>query len=232
MVYDVYDLVHAGRAGKFVFDNGPVGRATIDEISFDGVPHQLFNLREGTQIRLEAMKDYRWLRVDGYSMNQSHPVPLNHNDYVLVCTNLEPKLGNIVVAALRNPPTHAEGAGVIKRLKENALYSESNQNYDPIPLEKVFIRGVVIAVAKPYPQDDGEVSPPSEILTEPTLESTAEKELYQQLCIMVQGDKGVAIRLIEFERKNTTKASIRELIQRAIDRLKRERTRYHYWADD
>ena len=145
----VNDFGHASRVGKYVFDDEQISEMAINEIAFDGINHNLYNLREGTQISTRSSGDYRWLRVAGNSMNLAEPVPIEPGDYILADLSLSPQIGDIVVANLNNPPTPAERAGVVKRYNNDGVKSESTESIDPIPLAKVNIRGVVLAVAKP-----------------------------------------------------------------------------------
>jgi hypothetical protein len=149
IVYGVFDMVHAGIKGVFVMDDSEISEMAIEEILFDGKKHRVFNLREGRQIKVVPSGRYAWLRVAGNSMNAAKPVPVEPNDYVLVDFNLQPQNGNLVFAALNDAPTPKERAGVIKRLASDGLYSESSENYGPIPLTKAKLQGVVLAVAKP-----------------------------------------------------------------------------------
>lgn len=149
LVYGVYDMACASSSGRFVFDDIQISELSIDQISFDEVPHIIFNLRPGKQVVLGTQSDYRWLRVTGNSMNQAKPVAIQDKDYILVDLNQVPQIGNIVVARLRNPPTPEERAGVVKRYSRGGLSSESSEEITDISMNEVEIRGVVMAVAKP-----------------------------------------------------------------------------------
>lgn len=148
LVHLVYDIAHASRDGRFVLDDGPVGEMSIAEIEFDDKPHRIYVLREGTEFTLTTSGDYRWLRVAGESMNQAIPIAIDPDDYILVDLKQEPQTGTIVFASLEEPPTPQERAGVIKRFTREGLKSESRETIEPIPLDEVSIRGVVVAVAK------------------------------------------------------------------------------------
>jgi hypothetical protein len=149
MIYGVFDMVHAGLKGVFVMDDAEIGEMSIEQVLFDGKKHQIFNLREGRQIKMNPSGRYAWLRVAGDSMNACKPVPIEPSDYVLVDFTIVPQQGNLVFASLNDAPTPKERAGVIKRLAADGLRSESSENYGPIPLEKVTLKAVVLAVAKP-----------------------------------------------------------------------------------
>jgi hypothetical protein len=149
MVYGVFDIGHASRVGKFVLNDDEINQMSVEEINFDDKKHKIFNLRIGNQIRMNPAREYRWLRVAGTSMNNSTPIPIEPDDYVLVMFETDPRVGNIVFASLRHPPTPHERCGVIKRYSSEGLKSESHEPIDPIGLDEVDIRGVVLAVAKP-----------------------------------------------------------------------------------
>ena len=154
IVYGVFDIVHAGIKGVFVMDDAQVSEMTLDELKFDGKKYRIFSLREGTRITIVASGRYAWLRVAGDSMNAAKPVPIDPNDFVLVDFNLHPQNGNLVFASWNDAPTPKERAGLIKRLAKDGLRSESSEPYDPIPLARVKLQGVVLAVAKP--EDESE----------------------------------------------------------------------------
>lgn len=82
-------------------------------------------------------------------MNISEPTAIEPGDYVLTDTNRQANIGDIVFASLRNPPTPAGRAGVIKRLAGKELRSESTEKIEPIPIAEAKVSGVVIAIAKP-----------------------------------------------------------------------------------
>lgn len=148
--FHVYDFGHASRVGKYVLDDEPISEIEIEEIVISGEPHKLYCAQEGNyEIILTAEGNYRWFCVAGESMNQAEPTAIQPNDYVLADINRNANIGDIVIANLRNPPTPAERAGVIKRLSEDALESESSENIESIPIAEVKISGVVIAIAKP-----------------------------------------------------------------------------------
>jgi len=152
LIFPVYDPVSAGLEGNFIFDGQPAIEGVVEEITFGGIPHQIHNVREeGAPIRLHPSV-YRWLQVKGNSMDQAEPVSILDNDFVLVvdvhASDISPQYNDIVVAALHNP-TAEERAGVIKKYSPKGLRSMSSQSYPLIPLQKVNIRGVLIAVAKP-----------------------------------------------------------------------------------
>jgi hypothetical protein len=149
IVYGIFDMVHAGLKGVFVMDDTQIGEMAIEEVYFDGRKHRLYNLREGRQIKAVPSGRYAWLRVAGASMNEARPVPIEPNDYILVDFNIKPQQGSLVFASLNDAPTPQERAGVIKRLGADGLISESSEAHDPIPLSRVTLKALVLAVAKP-----------------------------------------------------------------------------------
>ncbi len=155
LAFPVYGIARAGREESFIFDSLPITEAYIDTLTFDGIPHQIFNIREGSRIILNlASEKYRWIKVEGDSMSEATPIPIIAGDFVLVEIIqgiTEAKYGNLVVAAIHNPSTTEERAGIIKKLTIRGLASLSNKEYPILPVKDVDIRGVVIAVAKRVP---------------------------------------------------------------------------------
>ncbi len=154
MIVGVQSFVVAGQSGTFVFDSQREDDGGIEEITFAGIRHRIYNVRNaGMPIFLHA-RVYRWLRVTGNSMNQANPIPISNNDYVLVVdtqlSDVQAQYGDIVVASIHSS-TDLERAGVIKRYTPNGLRSETDSPTENIsyPLEKIDVRGIVIAVAKP-----------------------------------------------------------------------------------
>lgn len=149
--FSVYDFGHASRVGKYVLDDEPISEIEIEEIVIGGEPHKLYCAQEGNyEITLTVGGNYRWFCVAGESMNQAEPTAIQPNDYVLADINRNANIGDIVIANLRNPPTPAERAGIIKRFEKEFLKSESSEDIPRIPITEIEkISGVVIAVAKP-----------------------------------------------------------------------------------
>lgn len=152
LVFPVYSPVSAGKGGDFVFDSLPQGQASISELTIDEVPYRVFSLKADEPVTMHA-RIHRWMYVQGDSMNQAAPHPLLEGDCILVVetgsSGLGPKANDIVVAALLDPASNADRAGVVKRYTSKGLCSESSQAYPPIPLKKARVKGIVLAVAKP-----------------------------------------------------------------------------------
>ncbi len=87
-------------------------------------------------------------------MNKAHPIPILPDDFILMDPGQHPQAGQIVVADLKHPPTPDEQAGVVKRYSRQGLKSESSEDHKPIPLRDAKLRGVVIAVAKRFTEDE------------------------------------------------------------------------------
>jgi hypothetical protein len=151
LIFRVYDVGHASKVGKFTLDDPIDSKVEIDQVVIEDRPYYLYNCRGGTEIQLTSNGDYRWVKVVGESMNKAVPMPIEPDDYVLVDVNLPPDKGLIVFASLRNPPTSAERAGIIKRYSSKGFISESTLTIEPIPLKEADVRGVIIAVAKEGP---------------------------------------------------------------------------------
>ncbi len=152
LVFPVYDSVSAGKGGDFIFDSQPQGQVSIRELAIDEKPFRVYSLRAGEPVILRP-RVYRWMYVVGDSMNQARPHPLVEGDCLLVVetspAGLSPQPDDIVVAALAEPTSSADRAGVVKRYTPAGLCSESSQAYPLIPLKKARVRGIVLAVAKP-----------------------------------------------------------------------------------
>ena len=212
IIYSVRDFGHANKSPEYDMNEDQISEMSIDALSFDGISHTVYNLRRGTgnQIKLTSSGNYIWLKVAGNSMNRAAPIPIEPGDYVLADLDLEPQIGNIVIANMHNSPTSAERATVIKRFTRRGLKSESIELIDPIPLTDADIRGVIIAVAKTSPVPTYPLSP-------------EEEQLYQTLLGMVAGDKSAVESLINFERDCSPKEDREMYLREAIRRLKRER---------
>ncbi len=152
IIFPVYDPVNAGESGNFIFDSQPQGQVSLNELTIDEKPFRVYSLRVGEPVIMQP-RIYRWMYVVGDSMNQASPQPLIEGDCILVVetgsAGLSPKGNDIVVAALQDPTGPADRAGVVKRYTKAGLCSESSQSYSPIPLKKVKVKGIVLAVAKP-----------------------------------------------------------------------------------
>lgn|GEM_PF-3939889 len=152
LAFPIYDFVHAGTRGIFVFDDDAVNNINFEGPIADETKYQIFNIRNGntsTPINIRSSGKYFWCRVSGKSMNQTAPIPIDDGDFILVNTIIQPTYNDIIVAALAESTSHADRAGVVKRFTKKGLVSESTEDYENISLTDADIRGVVIAVAKP-----------------------------------------------------------------------------------
>ncbi len=228
LIFPTQSQIRAGAEGDFIFESQPNLDAILEELTFNEIPHQFYNLREeGNPIVLNP-RVYRWFRVDGDSMNQATLIPIMNNDYVLAIdlnlSNFGFRFGDIIIAALDNP-VQGERAGVIKRYASEGLVSESSNDYEIISLDEVNIRGVVIAVAKPILKsalsnlDDNEHAVAKEVQVDETEEIGV---LYEDLLVKVFYDHATVKRLIQYEKKRTPSASPKELLKNAIDRWIRD----------
>lgn len=152
LIFPVFDPVCAGTTGHFIFDSEPQGQLSLGELTINEKPFRIYSLKNNEPVFLHP-RIYRWMLVTGDSMNQAHPYPLNEGDCLLIVETdsdgLSPRSGDIVVAALLDPSSSAERAGVVKRYSPAGLRSESSQAYPSIPFKKVKVKGIVLAVAKP-----------------------------------------------------------------------------------
>ncbi len=150
-IFSTSNYVSASPKGDFTFDDDVVQKTGF-EIPFDETKYRVFNIRErnlAAPINIRDSGNYFRYPVAGNSMNQATPVPIETGDYILVDTNISPTVNDIVVAALVEPTSTTDRAGIVKRLTPKGLASESTEYYETVRLENVDIRGVVIAVAKP-----------------------------------------------------------------------------------
>jgi hypothetical protein len=143
--------VRAGLDGEIAYESAPLGEVVIETLIINGTPHTIHNLREWPEIVMRPAV-YRWLQVQGDSMENATPVSILEGDCVLVIDiprgDYKPRYGDIVIAT-SHTAEGSEGAALIKRFKKDGLYSESNTFYPAIPLKDVSLRGLAIAVAKP-----------------------------------------------------------------------------------
>lgn len=90
------------------------------------------------------------------------------------------------------------------------------------------LKGYIVADLKPIssapqPSVSPSSTPPQSSAPPSSGPSYESRELFNELLSMVRGDRGVARRLIDYERRRAPFVSLSELIQRAIDRLVRDR---------
>jgi len=150
LAFPVYGSLYAGPHGNFIFDD------EMNDASFEGpfinnIEYRVYNIKAKNTddpIHTTSTSEPVWFRVTGNSMNNATPVPIEDGDLVLVNANLHETENDIVAAALIEPTSIADRAGIIKRFTRHGLVSESTVVYKEIRLSEVSIQGVVIAVAK------------------------------------------------------------------------------------
>jgi hypothetical protein len=145
----VHDIGHASKVGIFVMDDAIISKAEVENLKFDNISYNIYNLRGGVDVKLNSANEYRWLKVAGVSMNRANPIPIEPGNFILVNLSIAPQIGDIIVARFKNPPTKEERAGAVKRYTVAGLASESRLAIPVISLDEIELRGVVIAVAKP-----------------------------------------------------------------------------------
>jgi SOS-response transcriptional repressor LexA len=128
----------------------------MDEFIVEGIFHRLYNLRGSTgETKLQPSREYFVLRVTGDSMNK---VGIDSDNYVLVLRQDTADNLDIVAAEIINIDSQA----TLKRyVKENDIIRLEPQSDNPIhdvhefprPGYGFFIRGIVIAVFKPNPEN-------------------------------------------------------------------------------
>ena len=150
VTFPVY-TVRAGPEGEIAYESAPLGDVIIETVIIAGKVYQIHSLRERPEVVLRPAI-YRWLQVQGDSMENAQPVPILEGDCVLSIDipggDYNPRYGDIVIAA-RRTIAGSEGAALIKRFTPDGLCSESHTTYPTIPLRYVSIRGLAIAIAKP-----------------------------------------------------------------------------------
>lgn len=147
-------------------------------------------------------KKYGWVKALSDNMNSSKPIPISENDFVLFYDSADADNNDIVIAFC------SDGSGaqnlVVKRYSKTnqVLISEaSTPVYAPIPIDgNVRIIGVVIAVAKPD-----------------------NNNRYDELLGLVQEDRSIAERLIDYEKTMSPLSSKDECVEKAVIRLLRDR---------
>jgi hypothetical protein len=151
--FPTYPSIHAAITGNFVSENEVVSLAEFLGISIDEMQYEIFNIRgnnTAAPIHLRPSGKYLWCRVEGNSMNQATPIPIDYNDFILLDTEISAAVNDIVVVSLLEPTSTGELPAIVKRLAQTELISESSEPYEGVKFTSVDgIRGVVIAVAKP-----------------------------------------------------------------------------------
>lgn len=148
--------LRAGKSGIPELEVAPNHFAEITEVRLNDAFYSLHSIRSGKRINPESSASWGWMRVKGNSMNaMKGRVSIEDGDFVLIKFDDDGDEGDIVVA-YREIQNREEKFAVVKRYKRSKglLVSESNlkgPEYDPIDIkkDKVLIRGVVYAVAKP-----------------------------------------------------------------------------------
>lgn len=171
----IYGKASAGPDGHVTFDE-PDYDGTVDEsptVRLEGEEYVLRSLKSGdNEIRISYDDFYKsltslneaneftgrqfgWLKVSGNSMNDSNPIPIENEDYVLFSVNRNPRVDQIVIACLPGPDLQNLPL-VVKRLKMKngklVLRSESCEkdvSYSDIEIIHEQLMGDVLAIAKP-----------------------------------------------------------------------------------
>ena len=145
----IYRSVHAGPAGTFDFT--PPSEDVEHAVILEGIIHVLYPVRktfyEDFQALLNKCKRLGWMQVQGRTMNLAHPIPIEDDDFVLICQEQEMNDNDIVVVSLQDTL-------LLRRYNksENVLYSESTEQgktYLPLQIsQEIKIIAVVLGVAK------------------------------------------------------------------------------------
>lgn len=151
----IYEEVQAGANGTIWLDFPAPKHTEMSVFSIDEIPYHIHSLKQvAKKIILQQNKSYAWARVKGHSMNNIKHISIENGDYILFYKAPTAQEQDIVVASYSYLGDGVESQYMVKRYKQNKLYSEttlqSNENkYDPIDVAHCQILGIVIAVAKP-----------------------------------------------------------------------------------
>ncbi len=150
------------------------------QIDFEGKPYKVFipKRKSSEKFKIKGNK-YGWCKAKGMSMNNSPPIPIDNNDYILFCHDeydLDHFKGNIVVSTLPSSES-PELLFVIKRLitrtsakhktESYLLISEPINEIDPVTNQpyneiEIFDRrqivGNVVVIAKPLKSTQNSLS--------------------------------------------------------------------------
>jgi tetratricopeptide (TPR) repeat protein len=158
--FPIYGYATAGPDGDAVLPP-PLGleySSGIDEFSqveFQSHTYKVYSLKDDdSQIPIIKNKRCGWLKVEGDSMTNAWPIPLQELDYVLFYENHNSNdhLGKIVVASLLDDTQIPRLVikYLIKRKGRFFLRSESPSRYEDVEINRDYqIIGEVIAIAKP-----------------------------------------------------------------------------------
>jgi hypothetical protein len=150
--YPTVAKVEAGHNGPvFLEDHELDSIIRYDNITIEGITYGIYSLDNTKLIHLSRGRNYAWAKVEGRSMNNSYPIPIDDGDYILFCISSSAHEGDFVAASVPDGTTLGYKP-VVKQLVNNELISHSTsiQEFPPIPINKeTRIVGVVIAVAKP-----------------------------------------------------------------------------------
>ncbi len=142
--------------------------AFVTSVLIEGVEHRIYSLRpDDLEVHLHDNRRYAVARVKGPSMNRARPVPIEHEDYVLVELLDDPD--HPLLQELRNKIVIVKKAaqdqiGAVKRLVlseygwvlRSETDSEDPEHAGEIPYEPgvTLIGGKVIAVLKPVRREE------------------------------------------------------------------------------
>lgn len=156
----IFQSISAGPNGIVVMDAPSNADVTLNIIKIYDIPHNIYPIKRlDRQSVLNHIFTYGLVKVEGDSMNNAKPIPINDGDYVLFSKQQimeeNDEENDIVVASHKT--SNGSFMYIVKRhmKRENLLVSESsNKNdfhkYTPIEIDPNHhqILGVVIAIAK------------------------------------------------------------------------------------
>jgi len=161
-IFPVYEHIAAGDFNSSGILSEPISRLEIEQVLIDDRLHRICSLLRGERIlNLPNGQGFFILKVNGTSMNQAKPFPIEDGDHVLVHKQNEAKPGDIVAAEIISSDAKDDRA-TLKRYKVQGdkilLIPESSDPkfQQPMYVDKMYskldeefhIRGIALAVFK------------------------------------------------------------------------------------
>jgi SOS-response transcriptional repressor LexA len=159
MSIPVSDSVPAGGFGAVGYDPDKEPLVVM-EVFIKDEPYNVYSIHRNAQqlntIVIDPAGHYHTVRVNGKSMNNASPVPIENDDYILVRVQNNAKDNDIVVATLNGPSPLATvkrlgftGGRITLRPESNEPAIQNDPDYDrAYSIHEIRINGVVEAVFK------------------------------------------------------------------------------------
>ena len=154
-LFPVSDEIPAGGFGPTGVDPAPRGHIDIDHVHIDGAPYCIVGIHSEGIVNLPVVGHYVVLKVYGDSMNLAG---IDDGDYVLLRPQNVADHNDIVAAEIVDSDSKATLKRMIIRKDKVILQPEStnkaHQDWEFSPFGQGFqVRGVVLAVFKPQPEE-------------------------------------------------------------------------------